>query len=950
MLKSIVIFPALCGLTLKRLTSRPALTLLALLGIILAVGLLTSAGFFSQAVDRVILLQELAKLSKETGRIPFSTRVYLLPSARRPLGLDDAEKVGQSVVGTLTGEIGLPLAHLGMQVESGGLMLMPSEGDTRYKSSQAMINTVNLVYIANATDQLAFPAGDPLGDYPPAAPETLDVWMHANLAAEMGVHVGEQFRIAVNLRQAPRKIIIRGFWHSKDPKDRFWFNNPDTNLRTGLLVTRGGYLAFVEPMIAAKAGFVNWHIILDDQAMNPAYASRYATGFERGMVVINQYLPGAKLDVSPLDPLKLFVRRQSTLTLVLLGFNLPALGFLLYFLLLIALILARWQRRETALLVSRGMSLPTVLGLTLLEELLLFVVGVPLGIGFGMVLARGMGYTISFLRFVQRTPLPVSLQGISYTLLALALVVALLSRLLPMIGAARQSVVEQAREGARPLRPPFWQRIYLDVVLVLPTYYAYDQLLKRGTLALRASDGPDQLFQDPLLVLVPVLFILTAALLTMRLFPWLMRLLDLIASRTPWLTLHLALRQLGRNSQSYINPLLLVAVALGMGVYTRSMAASLDQWLVDQVRYRIGADITFLPAPPLQASTDSNASAPDPEKIAGFIPPQADFLRLPGVKGATRVGDYPMRLITSNGEEQGRMLAIDRTDFSTVAWFRRDFARESLGGLMNELAVAPENILVTQKFLNDHQSHLGDKVNIQVKLADAVSYRGTFTIAGLYRYFPTVQPEEMTVIANLDYLFAEAGSDFLHQIWLRMAADADGKVLLEAVRAQGIEPARVRDAKATLAIEQAKFERVGIFGTLSVGFLAASVMAVLALLVHSYASLQERLYQFGVMRAMGLLHRQVVGQVVLEYALLTLYGALIGAMIGLSTAETFAPFFRIPDQAGVPPPPLIPVVQQEASLQLALLFVLGMVLVEMIVLIRALSTRLFDALRMGHQG
>jgi putative ABC transport system permease protein len=235
-----------------------------------------------------------------------------------------------------------------------------------------------------------------------------------------------------------------------------------------------------------------------------------------------------------------------------------------------------------------------------------------------------------------------------------------------------------------------------------------------------------------------------------------------------------------------------------------------------------------------------------------------------------------MRVITSNGEEQGRMLAVDRTDFGQVAWFRRDFARESLGGLMNELAVAPENILVTQQFLNDHQAHLGDKVNIQVKLADAVSYRGTFTIAGIYRYFPTVQPEEMTVIANLDYLFAEAGSDFLHHIWLRMAPGADGQALLDAVRGQGIEPARVRDTNATLAIEQAKLERVGIFGTLSVGFLAASVMAVLALLVHSYASLQERLYQFGVMRAMGLLHRQVVGQVVL---LVTGDGAEYGCQV-----------------------------------------------------------------------
>ncbi|MCE7990278.1 MAG: hypothetical protein DYG89_54760, partial [Caldilinea sp. CFX5] len=98
----------LCRLTYQRLAHRPMLTILALVGIVLAVGLLSSAGFFSQAVDRVILLQELEELSQTTGRIPFSMRVYFQPSSRKPVSLIDAENVGQSIGGTLADEIGLP--------------------------------------------------------------------------------------------------------------------------------------------------------------------------------------------------------------------------------------------------------------------------------------------------------------------------------------------------------------------------------------------------------------------------------------------------------------------------------------------------------------------------------------------------------------------------------------------------------------------------------------------------------------------------------------------------------------------------------------------------------------------------------------------------------------------------------------------------------------------------
>ena len=49
----------LIGLVLKRQWHHPGLTLLALLGVILAVGLATNAPCFSQAVEQMILLQKL---------------------------------------------------------------------------------------------------------------------------------------------------------------------------------------------------------------------------------------------------------------------------------------------------------------------------------------------------------------------------------------------------------------------------------------------------------------------------------------------------------------------------------------------------------------------------------------------------------------------------------------------------------------------------------------------------------------------------------------------------------------------------------------------------------------------------------------------------------------------------------------------------------------------------
>lgn len=935
----------LADLALKRLWHHPGLTLLALFGIALAVGLVTSAGFFAQAVDAVILRQELDELSRMTGRPAFSTRVYFFPSPRRPMPLEAAEQAGHHVAETLSAEVGLSLKHTGLQVESGSLMLMTQPDDTRWAGERKHLGSVNLVYVAGIRDHMEIMAGDPLDEG--ASGEVLDVWMHTYLAEKMGVHVGERFEVAVTLNDAPIPVQVKGIWRARDPQDPYWFNNPDMGLRESLLVRRQDYIARVQPIIPSGTRFAAWHIILDERQVLPDKARQYAAGLQRGLAVINKYLPDARLDMSPLGPLENFVQRQTTLTTIMLAFNVPAFGFLLYFLALTSAIIARWQRRETAILVSRGMGVSGVLGLTLIEELLLCLVGLPLGIGLGLGIARLMGYADSFLSFTRaRPPLPVSLHGINLVLTLSALGVALASRLWPAAAAARQSAVEQEREHARPMRSPFWHRYYLDALLVLPTAYAYQQLLDKGTLALLVRDRPEDLYRDPLLILVPALFILTATLMSMRVFPLLMWLMDRLASVAPWIVPHLALRQLGRQSHSYVNPLLLVITSLALGIYTLSMAASLDQWLIDRMYYRVGADIVFEPALPRR-----NDGPTEPAAGAEWIPLPNEFLDLPGVQAVTRVGDYRAEIWVGTGNSlRGRFLAIDRLDFPRVAWFRDDLADEPLGGLMNRLAISPENILVSEQFLRENHLQVGDRLTIGVRLDELTKVSSTFVIAGTYRYFPTVYEDQVVVIGNLEHLFSFFGATFPHQIWLRVVEGTDGKALLAAVLKKGVEATRPEDARALITEEQAKMERVGVFGTLSVGFLAAAMMAAMGLLLYSYASLRERLYRFAVLRAIGLLRRQIVGQVVLEYSALTAYGAVAAIVIGSFASQLFIPFFRITGERGGPLPPLLPVIAQDRIVPLAVAFSGAMILMELAVVAVALYRRLFEVVRMGDQG
>ncbi len=942
MIKLLLRFIAVVQLAIKRLWNHPGLTFLALLGIIFSVGLVNSASFFAKAVDQVILNQELTKFSQMTGRPPFSTSIYTFASSRVPISLTDAEELATHIGDTLSSEVGLPLTHTGLEVHSGNMMLRSKGDDTYATEGQKYLESTDIVYIANVSDEMQILDGDPL-DGAGASTDVLDVWMHNTMAEKMGVNIGEEFYLGINMLSTPLTIRVRGFWKAKDPKSDFWFENPDATLQNKLLVRRQDYINLVQPLIPGKTWYLSWHIILDEHEVLPDKTVEYIEGFQRGVIIINKFLPEARINTPPLDPLKSFVQRGNTLTILLLGFNLPAFGFLLYFLVLTSAIIAHWQVRETATMVSRGMRASSIVMLTVVEETILFLIGTPLGIVTGMALATLMGFTSSFLTFTSRDLLPITLRGITVPMTLVALGVTLLSRVIPTMQAARRSLIDVERERARPQRPPFWYRAYLDFILLLPTVYAYRQLLDRGTLALLVRNRPEDLYQDPLLILVPALAILTFGLLTLRIFPFIMRAIDLIANLTPWATPHLALRQLGRESQAYINPLLLVIVSLALGVYTISMAASLDQWLVDRMYYRAGTDLAFAVYPPCMLN-DSCAS----ESILSgeWIPLPAQFDALPGVQKSTRVGRYTMSsALPSKGNISGHFLAVDRVDFAQVAWFRSDFADESLGGLMNQLAQWQNGILIPEKLFRDNHLQIGDDISVRVGINYEFTVNSQFKVAGTYKYFPTVYSDDIVFIGNLDYLSFYVGMVVPHNIWMRTDPDVKGKDIVKAVEKLNVIGVNEDDARELIRTEQAKFERVGVFGTLSVGFIAAVVMAMLGLLIYTYASLQDRIRRFTILRAVGLQRRQISIQVIMEYLFLTSFGAIAGSLIGAGASHFFVPLFRVTGEKNVPLPTLIPIIAQDKVAQLVIVFVGIIVLAEVIVIARALSQRAYTMLK-----
>jgi putative ABC transport system permease protein len=617
---------------------------------------------------------------------------------------------------------------------------------------------------------------------------------------------------------------------------------------------------------------------------------------------------------------------------------------------LLSSVTAQFQREEAAILASRGAGRGFLLGLAIYETLLLMGVGTPLGFGLGYLMARVMGLASDFLAFARRSEFPATLLEADWRILGLALLILVGARLAPTVNAARAGIVRHLRERSRPRAFSAPLKFAIDLVLVGVTVYAYQQLSQRGTLGIIGWEPSGDPFRDPLLLLAPSLFVFTTALVLTHLFPLAMRPLDRRGGRLKSFPAFMALRALYRQGGHYTSSLFLVMVCLTLGAFYSSMALSLNEWLEARIRYQVGTDYRFeqgMPPPSMGGPSEFDPVA-DPEVVNAWLLPTSDYLALPGVEEAARAGEFAANPRVSMAQE-GVFLGIDRLDFPQVAYFRDDFTRAPLGALMNRLGMYPQGVLVSSRFLQRHNLLEGQQLALDITL-DYDAYEVPFLIVGVYDYFPTAYPADQEVfVGNLDYLFTQTGIETFHQIWLKTEPDANPAAIAEAVLGLGVYPIKQADARARILLDEERVERIGLFGVLSVGFVATALLACLGLLVYTYASLQGRLQQIGVLRAIGIQTRQVLSMVSLEYAAVIAYSIVAGVALGILTSYLFVPFFRVSGDPAFALPPFVRYIAWGKIGWLTAVFTVALALSQAIILYAATRRDVFQILRMGQR-
>lgn len=940
-------------LAFKRLISHATLTLLLILSIALTLGVLVCIPVFSNAVSLRLMQEELSVRVAAQKHSAFSVRVYALPTTDRPINIQTALDRGTWLSDLFRQDMPLPIKSSYMEVEGGTFYLRPIKGDTHTRQTKDELGISHPVFVPGIEAYINIITGTQYGQTPPGAlAGDIPVWVERYYAQALDLQVGDRYDLGgPDTRiKAPLQAIIAGIWEARDRTDIFWYRDPITDFSQRLLTTRTAFEKQISPLVRGGTSFNAWYFVFDESNINLDNSEVYSSALQTVAVEAAKRLPSGKMDNAPLKELAMGQHRKSSLTLILTGFAAPLMLTLIYFVVSMSAMVARFQRHEIALLSSRGGGRAHILLLITLESLIILLVALPLGVVFGMGMARLMGYSSSFLQFetATREPLPVFLSAVDWRMVGAGVFISLLARWWPTWKASRQSVVAYERHSARPtMETPLGVRLAILILLLAVTYYAYRQVSLKGTLSV-VSWQIDQPSNDPLLLAAPSLFLFSAPLALVEFYELIMQLVSKLAGVLPSTAAYLGFLHLGREGGQYRAPTFLLVLCLTLGIFFASVARSADSWLIERRRYEVGTDLRFTPTQPPASAGSAMTGAYTASDITELMPLEG-YRQMTGTLDATFVGQIEAVSKLANWEDM-RVLAIDRLEFPKVANFRRYFTDHTLGEMMNRLGAQEDGVILPQRMLDETGLHVGESIPLSLIVAGSDSSHFDFVIVDAYDYFPTIYEDEPAAIVNASYIDTLTGGGYKFDVWMKLKPNADSQAIITQVEQHGLVASGVRDLQAIITDDQQRLERVGIFGLLSVCFLASALLASAGMLVYSFLSVTARSQRFAALQAIGMQRRDVVRMVSVEYVMTLGYGLLAGTGLGLAASDLYVPFFPLTDTTLIPVPPFVAVIDWQSATWMAGLMAITLVMIVIAVLAKVAHDRIFEILRMGAWG
>lgn len=222
---------------------------------------------------------------------------------------------------------------------------------------------------------------------------------------------------------------------------------------------------------------------------------------------------------------------------------------------------------------------------------------------------------------------------------------------------------------------------------------------------------------------------------------------------------------------------------------------------------------------------------------------------------------------------------------------------------LTALADAAIPAIASAAFLEASALAVGESLPLEI-----AGVRRTVEVVGAVRAFPTVEEDQPVLVVDLPTitLLRFEGSDSVDppDEWWFAVDDGALDATVAALEDRPIDSRSVVSQAGRARALATDPVALGIIGALSIGFVAATLFAVVGFVVSAAVSARERVSEFALLRALGLSSGQLSSWLSLENAVLAVVSLVAGCALGLVIAWVVLPFVTVTQEARTPFPPV----------------------------------------------
>ena len=716
------------------------------------------------------------------------------------------------------------------------------------------------------------------------------------------------------------KIKPVGTFTVKSSEDTYWaFISPDM-LDNSMLIDQNTMVSdFIKksPMQVTRAYY---YYALDYQSLTIDKLSGFLGGYHR----INSDLQNITKEMNVQFPAssiaQTYQNKKDQVTSMLWSLNVPVILLLCLYMFMVSGLIIERERNEISLLSSRGASKYQVLFGYLVEGLVLGIIAILIGPLLGFGLCKILGAASGFMEFVDRKSLQISIEIFSYLYVMLAILVFLVTLLVPAFRATRTSIVDHKREMARGEHMTLWEKFFVDVVLLVIAGYGYYTFTQRQQTLLKSSLSATDISIDPLLFFIPVIFILGIGLLFLRVYPYFVKLVYWLGKKHWPTPLYMALTQVGRSTRSYGFIMIFLIMTLSVGIFSANAARTINQNSQEKIYYNNGADMVINPTWVAQNTGSTSASSTTSTSDSGsttsssssdrtyyYEPDYDKYQKLDGVAYTTKVysNDNVTAAYQSKSVSGISLRAVEPYNFGMVTWWRSGLMSHHINEYLNLLSSEQTACLISRSAADAYGIKVGDSISVGWDTGTNI----VLNVYGIIDYWPSWNPNKLTntdsdnnnnsatskpmlIVANFDYVQNNMGLE-PYTVWCKLKPGATTAQVYKSITKNNLDVQSVENSKQELITLKNDPNELAINGSMTMGFLISGIICFMGFVLYWVLSMRARVLQFGVLRAMGLSSGQLKVMIAWEQLLTSGVAMIMGVLIGLISSSLFIPFFQM---------------------------------------------------------